>query len=261
MLRLAALVAALALSFVAYAQSGKAYRIGMLEATSASANRANLDAFLRGLREAGYVEGKNIVIDYRSADGRPERFPELAADLVRAKPDIIVTRGTAAALAAKAAGPIPIVMTTSADPVGARVVPNLARPGGNVTGLSTMVGELSAKRVEIVKELVPPGSRIATLLDLGNLTTQTERKQTERTAGALGLQTTVFDVRDAAALDRALESAVQQGISALLINAGAVLLANQRTIVEFAARHKLPGVYTSRQYVAIGGPKAYGRGL
>jgi len=101
-----------------------------------------MDALLRGLREAGYVEGRNLIIDYRSADGHPERFPELAADLVRAKPDVIVTRGTSAALAAKAAGAIPVVMTTSADPVSARVVPNLARPGGNVTGLTTLVSEL-----------------------------------------------------------------------------------------------------------------------
>jgi putative ABC transport system substrate-binding protein len=128
------LACSLALPFAACAQSGKVYRIGMLETTSESANRANMEALLRGLREAGYVEGKNLVIDYRSADGRSDRFAELAIDLVRAKPDIIVTRGTPAALAAKKAGAVPIVMTGAANPVGTGIVGNLARPGGNVTG-------------------------------------------------------------------------------------------------------------------------------
>src|SRR5207302_8830975 len=117
------------LSSAAFAQSGKVYRIGMLDTVPASANRANLDALLRGLRDAGYVEGKNLVIDYRSSDGRSERFPEMAADLVRAKPDIIVTRGNAATLAAKGASSIPIVIAASADPAGNRVVASLARPG------------------------------------------------------------------------------------------------------------------------------------
>jgi putative ABC transport system substrate-binding protein len=256
--RIAGLLCALAVSFAAHAQSGKVYRIGMLETTAAPANRANLDAFLRGLREAGYVEGRNLIIDYRSADGRPERFPELAADLVRAKPDIIVTRGTPATLAAKAAGSIPIVMTTSADPVGGRVVPNLARPGGNVTGLTTLVSELGATRLEILRELVPPGSRIAALLNLGNPTGEGERKQIEHAARSLGLQATVLDVRDADALNRALETAREQGASALLINADAVVMANRRAIIDFAARHKLPAMYSAGEFVQEGGLMSYG---
>ena len=255
MTRIAGLIFALALSFAACAQSGKVYRIGMLEIAPAS---ANLDALLRGLREAGYVEGRNLIIDYRSADGRPERFPELAADLVRAKPDIIVTRGTAAALAAKAAGSIPVVMTTSADPVGARVVANLARPGGNVTGMTTLVSELAAKRVEVLKELVPPGGRIAAILNLSNPTAVGERKQIERASSLLGLQVTVLDVRDAEALKRALETGLGEGASALLINAEAVVLANRQTIVDFAAKYKLPAIYSAREFVDAGGLMSYG---
>jgi len=257
-MRMAGLLCALAVSFAAYAQSGKVYRIGVLEIAPASANRANMDALLRGLREAGYVEGRNLIIDYRSADGRPERFPELAADLVRAKPDVIVTRGTSAALAAKAAGAIPVVMTTSADPVSARVVPNLARPGGNVTGLTTLVSELGAKRLEILRELVPPGSRIAAILNLGGPTAEAERGQIERAARSLGLQVPVLDVRDADTLNRALETALEQGARALLINAEAVVLANRRTIVDFAAKHKLPAMYSAHEFVAIGGLMSYG---
>jgi putative ABC transport system substrate-binding protein len=256
--RIAGLLCAFAFSFAVCAQSGKVYRIGVLEIAPASANRANMDALMRGLREAGYVEGQNIVIDYRSADGRPERFPELAADLVRAKPDIIVTRGTSAALAAKAVGSIPVVMATSSDPIGSRVVANLARPGGNVTGLTTMVSELGAKRLEILKELLPARSRIAAILNLSNPTSEGERKRIERAARSLGLRATVLDVRGADALNRALETALEQGASALLINAEAVVLANRRTIVDFGARHKLPVMYSARDYVAIGGLMSYG---
>ena len=125
----------------------------MLEPIAAAVNAANLDAFRQGLRELGYVEGQNCMIEYRSADGRNERFPELAAEFVRAKVDVIVTRGTPAVIAAKnATGTIPIVMAASGDPVGTGVVASLARPGGNVTGLSAFVRELEAKRVELLKE-------------------------------------------------------------------------------------------------------------
>src|SRR5204863_1320118 len=115
----------------------RVYRIGLLETTSATANRVNLGALLRGLKEAGYIEGRNFVIDYRSAEGSSDRFAELARDLVRAKPDVILTRGTPAALAARDAGTVPVVMTSVADPIGSKIVPSLAHPGGHVTGLTT----------------------------------------------------------------------------------------------------------------------------
>src|SRR4051812_31942852 len=248
----------LAASLSTFAQSGRVYRIGVLDVVLASASPANMNAFLLGMREAGYVEGRNLIIDYRSADGRPERFPELAADLVRAKPDIIVTRGTVAALAAKAAGSIPIVMATSADPIGSGVVPNFARPGGTVTGLATLASELGAKRLEILKDLVPPGSRIAAILNLGNPNGEGERREIERAARSLGLQALVLDVRDAAALTRALATAVEQRAAALLINAETVVLANRRTIVEFSASHELPAMYSSREFVDAGGLMSYG---
>jgi putative tryptophan/tyrosine transport system substrate-binding protein len=145
----------------------KLSRIGVLERTSPAINAANLDGFRRGLRELVYVEGKNFVIEYRSADGRDERFPGLATELVRLNVDLILTRGTPAALAAKnATGTIPVVMVGIGDPVGQGVVASLARPGGNVTGLSSIVTELYAKRVELLRELVPGAARLGALFNM-----------------------------------------------------------------------------------------------
>ena len=247
-----------ALTFPAHAQSDKVYRIGMLETTSASANRANLEAFMRGLREAGYVEGKNIIIDYRSADGRPGRFPALAAELVRAKSDVIVTRGSAAAIAARDAGAAAVVMATSADPVAAGVVKSLTRPEGNVTGVTTLVAELAAKRMEVLKQLVPQASRVAVLLNLANSTAPAERRQIERAAQALKLEVILLDVRDAQGLTRALDEVLRQRADALQINSEAVVMANRDAIVAFARKHRFPVVYSAREYIEAGGLIAYG---
>jgi putative ABC transport system substrate-binding protein len=246
------------LALPAFAQPAKVYRIGMLESTSANANRGNLNAFLRGLREAGYVDGKNIVIDYRSADGRPERFPELAAELVRAKADIIVTRGSDAALAARDAGSVPVVMATSADPVAAGVVKSLTHPGGNVTGLTTLAGDVPVKRIQVLKELVPRTSRIAAMLNLAHATANVERLQIEQASKALGVQAIILDVRDPEGLARAFEAARQQGADALLINSEAVVMANRKAVVDFARKHSLPVMYSAREYVEAGGLAAYG---
>src|SRR5206468_13008526 len=158
----------LAVPLVARAQQvGKVYRIGVLEAVPATQNAANLDALRKGLRGLGYVEERNLVIEYRSADGRADRFPDLAADLVGLKVDLIVTRGTPAANAAKKANQtIPVVMATMGDPRA--IVTSFAHPGGNVTGMTTFSTELTAKRIEILKELVPNLSRVALLHNMGN---------------------------------------------------------------------------------------------
>ncbi|HYR34735.1 MAG TPA: ABC transporter substrate-binding protein [Burkholderiales bacterium] len=258
MKRRALLALLLPFSIAVHGQSGKVHRIGMLEITPESANRANLNAFLEGLRKAGYVEGENFVIEYRSVDGQPGRFPKGAAELAAAKVDIIVTRSTAAALAAKKLGSIPVVMTSSADPVAYGVVASLARPGGNVTGLSTMVGELAAKRLRVLKQLVPQAKRVAAPLNLGNVTAAAERRQIEAAAKSLGMQAIILDVRDAEALGGALETAVQQGADALLVNAEVVVMGNRRTVIDFARKHRLPAMYAAREYVESGGLVAYG---
>lgn len=257
MRRLLALVALL-VAAGASAQGIAVHRIGMLETTSESANRANLDAFRRGLREAGYVEGQNVVIDYRSAEGRADRYPELVAELVGAKAEVIVTRGFAAARAAMAAAPIPVVMATSADPVAAGLVKSLAHPGGNVTGLTTLVSELAAKRIAVLKELAPKAHRIGALLNLSNPTAPAERRQIERAAKSFEIEAVIFDVRNSEGLQRALDAAAQQGVDALLVNAEAVVIANREMILDFARRHRLPVMYAAREYVEGGGLIAYG---
>src|SRR5450755_1258089 len=178
-------------------QAGKVYRIGILETIPASQNAAKLDALRKGLRDLGYVEGRNLIIEYRSADGRAERFPDLASELVRLKVDLIVTRGTPAAKAAKnATGTIPVVMAAMGDPLV--VVASLAHPGGNITGVTTFSTELTTKRIELLKELVPNLSRIALLHNMSNPVGPPEWQETKTAARSLGLQAELLDVRSQA---------------------------------------------------------------
>jgi putative tryptophan/tyrosine transport system substrate-binding protein len=256
-MRLVALLALLVAAGAA-AQTTKVYRIGMLETTSENANRANLEAFRKGLREAGHMEFETFVIDYRSTDGRADRYAALAAELVRARCDVIVTRGFAAARAATQAGSIPVVMATSADPVAAGVVKSLAHPGGNVTGMTTLVSEIAGKRIEVLKELAPQTNRLAAFLNLGNPTAEAERRQIERATKALGMEPLIFDVRNVQGLQRALDLAAQNKAEALLINAEAVLIANRAMILDFARKYRLPVMYAAREYVEGGGLIAYG---
>ena len=236
---------------------GKVYRIGMLERTSPAVNAANLDAFRRGLLDAGYVEGKNFVIEYRSAEGRDDQFPGLATDLVRLKVDLIVTRGTPAALAAKnATGTIPVVITGLADPVGQGIVASLARPGGNITGVSAIVTELYAKRVELLRELLPKASRIAALFNMSNPSLPPAWKEIETAARSLGIQPQLLDVRKAEDLRPAFDGAVRQRADALVVGLDTLTQASQRVVVDLAARHRLPAVYASMEFA--GGLVIYG---
>ena len=237
-------------------QTGKTYRIGILEATSAVQNAANLDALRKGLAELGYVEGRNLIIEYRSADGRAERFQDLAAELVRLKVDLIVTRGTPAARAAKnATETIPVVMATMGDPRA--IVASFARPGGNITGMTTFSTELTAKRIEFLKELVPNLSRVALLHNMGNPAVPPEWDETKIAAHSLALQAELLDVRSEGDLRRAIELAVQHHVGALVIGADGLLQVHQQAIVELVARNKLPAIYPAREFVEAGGLIAY----
>jgi ABC-type uncharacterized transport system substrate-binding protein len=237
--------------------AGKVYRIGMLERTSTATNAANLGAFRQGLRELGYVEGKNLVIEYRSADGRDERFAALAAELVGLNVDLILTRGTPAALAAKGAtATIPVVITGLADPVGQGVVASLARPGGNITGVSAIVTELYAKRVELLRELLPRASRIAAILNMSNPSLPAAWKEIEAAARSIGIQAQLLDVRKPEDLGAAFDGAVRQRIDALVVGLDTLTQANQRLIVDLAAKHRLPAVYASMEF--SGGLLVYG---
>ena len=237
-------------------QAGKIYRIGILEPIPAARNAANLDALRKGLRELGYVEGRDLVIEYRSADGRAERFPDLASELVRLKVDLIVTRGTPAAIAAKnATGTIPVVMATMGAP-GA-IVPSFAHPGGNITGVITFSTELTGKRIEIIKELVPNLSRVALLHNMSNPAVPPEWEETKTAARSLGLQAELLDVRSQEDLGRAFELAVRQHVDALVIGADGLTQTHQQTIVDLVARNRLPAVYPAREFVEAGGLAAY----
>src|SRR6516225_2650426 len=186
------------------ARAQSAYRIGVLETTSAALNAANFDALRQGLRQHGYIEGQNLVIEYRSADGRAERFPDLAAELVRLNVDLIVTRGTPAIFAAKnATKTIPVVMAASGDPLGAGVVAGLARPDGNVTGLSAFVTELQAKRLELLREMVPRINRIAALLNMSSPAEPPQWEETKAAARTLAIEPQLLDVRKPEDLGRA----------------------------------------------------------
>ena len=238
-------------------QAGKVYRIGILEAIPATQNAANLAALRRGLRDLGYVEGRNLIIEYRSADGHAERFPALASELVRLKVDLMVTRGTPAARATKnATGTIPVVMATMGDPRA--IVASFARPGGNITGVTTFSTELTAKRIELLKEMVPNLSRVALLHNMGNPAAPPEWEETKAAARSLGLQAELLDVRSHSDLGRAFERAVRQHVDALVIGIDGLTQMHQQTIVDMVARNRLPAAHPAREFVEAGGLIAYG---
>lgn len=235
----------------------KVYRIGVLETIAAKPNAANFDAFLRGLRDLGYFEGQNLAIEYRSADGQIERFRTLANELVRLNVDLIVTRGTPAVLAAKEASKtIPIVMAAIGEPLIA--VAAIARPGGNVTGLSAFATELQAKRVELLKDMIPGISRVAALLNMGNPLFPPQWTEIEAAARTLGLQAQLIDVRKADELAPALEAATRQHVDGVVVGIDVFTQANRRIIAELAIQNRLPTIYASREFVDVGGLIAYG---
>ena len=249
--------ALLAASLAARAQSvDRVYRIGILEPIPVAQNAANLDALRKGLRNLGYVEGRNLIIEYRSANGRAERFPDLAADLVRLKVDLIVARGTPAARAAKSATEtIPVVMATMGDP--SAIVASFAHPGGNITGVTTFSTELTAKQLELLKELVPKLSRVALIHNMDNPAAPPEWEEVKTAAQSLGLHAELFDARNKDDLGRAFDLAIRKHVDALVVGADGLIQANQKMIVDLAARNKLPAAYPNREFVEAGGLIAY----
>lgn len=237
-------------------QADRIYRIGVLEAVPAEQNAANLNALREGLRALGYREGRNLVIEYRSADGRAERFPELAAELVALNVDLIVARGTPATRAAQSAtSKIPTVMATMGDP--SALVASFSRPGGNVTGVTTFSTELMAKRVEILRELVPTLSHIALLHNMGNPAVPPEWEETKRAAEALGISADLLDVRHGEDLAPAFEVAVQRRVDGLIVGFDGLTQRHRQMIAALAARNRLPVIYPAREFVESGGLIAY----
>ena len=220
-----------------------------------------MEAFRQELSKLGWIEGKNITIEYRFAEQKPERLPELAADLVRLKVDLIVVSGGPTPLAAKrATSTIPIVMTTSADPVGAGLVASLARPGGNVTGLSSLAPELNTKRLEILKDAVPKLTRVGLLRPPGGSTaTDLQLKELRPAAVALKLKLEEIETQpDAKGLESAFQTAKQKQVDAIMTTASRRFFAERKRIVELAGKYRLPAIYFQKEFVDEGGLMSYG---
>jgi putative tryptophan/tyrosine transport system substrate-binding protein len=245
-------------------QAAKVARIGYL-ATNLAAGSHLAEGFRQGLRDLGYVEGRNVVIEYRAAEGKWDRFPALAAELVALKVDVIVASGTPAALAAKqATRTIPIVFAAVADPVTSGLVTSLARPGGNVTGLSVLAPELVGKCLEQLTPAVPGITRVAVLWHPGAFGERTEKdmlKEAEVAARALGVRLQFVQARGPADIDRAFSDMTRARAGALAVLTSSMLFGERRRLVDLAAKNRLPAVYPWREGVDAGGLMSYGPDL
>jgi putative ABC transport system substrate-binding protein len=241
-------------------QAGKR-RVAVLYYGTAATN-AGVRAFIDELEKLGWVDGRNVTLDVRYSEGRTERFPDLAADVVKHKPDLIVAMSTPATQAAKAAaGDIPIVMASVSDPVGSKIVSSLAHPGGNVTGLSLLAPELSVKRLDILKQAVPSMTRLGILWNLQNDGMRLRFREISAAAPALGVQVLSFGVRNPEEFDEAFAAMAREHLHALLVMADPVTLGQRERAVEFARSHRVPAIYEAREFVDAGGLFSYGISL
>lgn len=250
----------LTVSFPAEAQQPKKVpRIGFLASASVERNKTRLAGLQRGLRELGYLEGKNIFIEQRYAVGQYEKLPEIAAELVRLKMDVFVTQGAPAAHAAKnATSVIPIVMGNSSDPVGTGLVASLARPGGNITGLSDFNIGVARKRLELLKEVVPSASRVAVLLNPTNPTNPLQLKELQAAGPALGVTLLSLEAKEAEDIDHAFTAIRQESPAALIVVGDSLFGTQQRRILEHVVKIRLPAIYAIRDRVEAGGFMSYG---
>jgi len=243
-------------------QTAKVARIGWMSRDTPSAPATRMDEFRHGMRELGYVEGQNYVFEARYASGKNELLPELVADLVRVGVDVIVAGPAEALLVAKKiTSRIPIIMTPSVDPVGMGVVASLTHPGGNVTGITEMAPQLTPKRLELLKEIVPTLSRVAILCQPGALSEETFKqmlRETQATARSLGIQLQVVEAKGVADLDAAFAAMVRERADALIVLINPTFFVQRRQIVERAATHRLPAIYEWKEFVRSGGLISYG---
>jgi len=247
------------LESVAQRQRAKTFRLGFLSPASATGTASRVEALRAGLRDLGYVEGKNIVIEFRWADGKTERLPTLAAELVQLKVDVIVTAGaTATGAAQKATATIPIVMGATSDPVGGGFVKSLARPGANITGLSVITVDISAKHLEMLLSMVPKLSSVAALLNPTNAGHSTVLKSLEAAARVAKVKILPAEARSPQEIERMFSMMAQGNAGAVIVAADAFFNQQSRQIAELAAKHRLPTMSVSREYVEAGGLISYG---
>jgi putative ABC transport system substrate-binding protein len=245
-------------------QPGKIFRIGILDPSTASGSAVLWEAFRQELSKLGWIEGKNIVFEYRFAEQKLERLPALAAELVRLKADLILVPGILPALAAKKATPtIPIVVANAPDPVGARLVASLARPGGNITGLASLGTELNTKRLEILKDAVPELARVGLLAAGARLEANTglDLQLKELRAAALALKLKLEEIEtqlDPKGLESAFQTAKQKQVGAIMTATGSPFFAERKRIVELAGKYRLPAIYFQKEFVDEGGLMFYG---
>jgi ABC-type uncharacterized transport system substrate-binding protein len=257
---LSAMLAALCASAQAQ-QPTKVLRVGFLDLSTASGTAVLLEAFRQELSKLGWIEGQNLATEYRYGEGKLDRLPELAADLVRLKVDVIVGTSTASALAAKrATTTIPIVMTQSSDPVGAGLVSSLARPGGNVTGLSGLSTQLNTKRLEVLKDAVPKLARVGLLRPPGGgIAEDLQLKEFRPAAIALKLKLEEINTQlDLKGLESAFQTAKQKQVRAIMTTTSRSLFAERKRIVELAGKYRLPAIYPQKEFVDEGGLMSYG---
>ena len=255
---------ALAVPFASFAQpqTAKIARLGILSPLTAAVAAHNQEALREGLRDLGWVEGRNLVIENRFAEGRADRLPELATELVRLKVDVIVTGAFPGALAAKnATATIPIVMVTTGDPVASGLIGSLAHPGGNVTGVTALGRELSVKRLSLLKEAVPGVARVAVLSNPANPETGPMVKSLEVAARSLGVQLRVLEVRDPTEFEKAFATITKERAGAIMVLTDSLFYTHSKRIVELAAKSRLPATYGLRQNVDDGGLMFYGATL
>ena len=239
-------------------QPKKAHRIGYLNASSFSTNATRMEAFRQGLRDLNYVEGKNIIIEWRSADGKSDRLAALAAELVRLPVEVIVTGGSTSTRAAKTAtSTIPIVITNDPDPVGDGLVSSLARPGGNITGLSTLAPELSGKRLEILKEVVPKLSRVAVLGTSTQPGFVHQLRELEVAAKALAVKLQNLDVLDSKDIEPAFRTAKKGQADGLIVLTSPILSTQRTQLADLAVKSRLPAIYSDSRYVEVNGLMTY----
>jgi putative ABC transport system substrate-binding protein len=240
-------------------QSGRQYRVGFLGNSTAALEATLVGAFRDGLRELGYVEGRNIVIEYRWAEGEYARLPALIAELLALKVDVIVTAGTPAALAVKrATTSIPLVMVAVGDPVGTGLVPSLSHPGGNITGLTSISAEMEGKRLELLREVIPGVSHIAVLWNAANPIQEIQERATRTAAQVLRMKVLSLGVRTIEQIKDAFATIVHDRPDALLVLADRLFLHHRALIMDFATRHRLPGVHAYRELVEAGGLMSFG---